>query len=144
MNERTRRVGFTGTRHGMTPAQREALRALLRPTDTLHHGDCVGADADAHEIARAMGCRIAVHPGPVSALRAHCAGDVLHEPRPFLDRNVRIVLATEILIAAPRTAQEKMRSGTRFTVREARRRGREVIIIRPDGTIWIEHPEKGA
>jgi hypothetical protein len=29
---------------------------------TLHHGDCVGADADSHDIASAEGLCITIHP----------------------------------------------------------------------------------
>jgi len=47
------RVGFTGTRQGMTRGQERALRDLLASYQgaTVHHGDCVGAGAQAHHIA---------------------------------------------------------------------------------------------
>ena len=53
----TRRIGFTGTREGMTGYQSAALCELLcdRLTNPrflgvwwLHHGCCQGADAEAH------------------------------------------------------------------------------------------------
>jgi hypothetical protein len=53
------KVGFTGTRKGMTPQQRVAFAELvitLRPTQA-HHGDCVGADAEFHH-----GCKALVNP----------------------------------------------------------------------------------
>jgi hypothetical protein len=46
------RIGFTGTRQGMTKRQRNALRDLL----AAHHGDAVGVDAEAHDIAIELGC----------------------------------------------------------------------------------------
>ncbi len=38
-------IGFTGTRYGMTVAQRRILRLLLAngAGREFHHGDCVGA-----------------------------------------------------------------------------------------------------
>jgi hypothetical protein len=49
-------LGFTGTRQGMTLAQRKAIESLLRDglalDSVLVHGDCVGADADMHTLAR--------------------------------------------------------------------------------------------
>jgi len=37
------RFGFTGTQHGMTDAQKIALRGFLDGgTGEFHHGDCVG------------------------------------------------------------------------------------------------------
>ncbi len=52
-------VGFTSTSLGCTAAQLEALRSALASLGckVLHHGDRVGADAQAHEAARAMGAR---------------------------------------------------------------------------------------
>jgi len=54
-----------------------------------------------------------------------------------------IVRETELLIAAPAEFSEQHRSGTWSTVRYARRLGRPVQIIGPDGRIRTE-PRKGA
>ena len=58
------RIGFTGTREGMTDRQKTALRELLAsyPGAILHHGDAIGADAEAHDIAVALGCAVVIHP----------------------------------------------------------------------------------
>src|SRR5689334_75878 len=58
------RIGFTGTRHGMTPAQERTLHGMLaaRQGAPLHHGDCIGADAQAHELASLLGHRVTIHP----------------------------------------------------------------------------------
>lgn len=60
------------------PEQRAALVQLLvglQPTE-LHHGDCVGADADAHRLAREhlTTTRIVVHPPDNPVKRASCHG----------------------------------------------------------------------
>jgi hypothetical protein len=45
-------IGFTGTRQGMTAEQKSALRNLLDGgAGDFHHGDCIGADSEAHGIA---------------------------------------------------------------------------------------------
>jgi hypothetical protein len=130
--------GFTGTRDGLTVPQRNGLRALLHalpPHSELHHGDCVGADFDAHVLAKAIGWRIISHPGDVQpALRADLIdADEIMSRRPALDRNVDIVLATSELIACPRTMQEEIRSGTWQAVRAARKYDRPVTIVWPSG-----------
>lgn len=50
------KIGFTGTRQGMTPAQRlKATHWLAKLSATeFHHGDCMGADAEAHAIALSL------------------------------------------------------------------------------------------
>ncbi len=137
----TKHVGFTGTQRGTTPWQRTKLAELLRElgaTD-FHHGDCVGADAEAHAIAVGLGCRIHLHPPTDPSKRAFCVMrpnvDVTHRSRAYPDRNQDIVDETVILIATPGESKEKLRSGTWSTVRKARRRRRPITIILPNGGV---------
>lgn len=71
-------VGFTGTREGMTPAQKSVVAETLTYAwaqlegwvpDEVHHGGCEGADWDFHEIVRAYlpQTRIVVHPSTMPA-----------------------------------------------------------------------------
>lgn len=133
------RVGFTGTRRGMTEAQRTELLRLLRewlPTE-FHHGACIGADAEAHEVVRLVKegrpahtvPKIVVHPCGSKTQRAHCPGafEVLNVLPPLV-RNRRIVDAVDVLVAAP-AGPEVQRSGTWATVRYARKVGRKVVFV---------------
>ena len=130
------RIGFTGTREGMTENQKKALEKLLieflgKGASEFHHGDCVGADKEAHEIASALGYKVVVHPPRRAILRAFCAGDVILPERDYLQRNRDVVDSTDILIAAPKSGTEVLRSGTWSTVRYARRKGKQIIILEP-------------
>jgi len=78
------------------------------------------------------------HPPINDAWRAHTAADEERAPKPYLVRNRDIVEETELLIAAPANAIEHLQSGTWSTVRCARRSGRPISIIRPDGTVVRE------
>lgn len=131
------KLGFTGTRRGMTDAQVEAFGVLfraLRPTE-LHHGDCIGADADAHHAAREDGVRTVIHPPINAEHRAWCKGDVELPPLPYFARNRAIVDATEMLIAASLTPHRTERGGTWYTVDQAVKCGKPVMIVWPDGRV---------
>ena len=130
-------VGFTGTRAGMTGAQIASFSRLLtelQPTEFVH-GDCVGADAEAHSIALEAGIDVYIRPCDLPA-RANCAGAVqLFEAKRPLDRNRDIVDSVDVLVATPNSVEEQVRSGTWYTVRYARKVDRKTYIINPDGGI---------
>ena len=124
----------------MTPEQLTRLQALLRDLEgEFHHGDCVGADAEAHDIALGMAFDIVTHPPIVASKRAWKVGAIRTcAQRSDVARNKDIVRDTELLIAAPSEAEEQLRSGTWTTVRFARRKRRRIFIIHPDGTVVSE------
>ena len=128
------KVGFTGTQQGMTPEQQFQVGELLRGEDELHHGDCVGADEQAHGLALLLKVPVVRHPPSDNKKRASCEGGKYVEPRPYLERNRDIVNATDALFATP-SGSEVRRSGTWSTVRFARLRGKPVFIIMPDGRV---------
>jgi hypothetical protein len=129
-------VGFTGTRRGMTLEQRIAVQqAMFNLGMThFHHGDCVGADAQAHLMAMAAGAVLHIYPPENPARRAFCRAHwEAFPPKPYLDRNKDIVNASVFLIAAPGEMDEQTRSGTWSTVRFARTTRKPIGIIFPDG-----------
>lgn len=134
-------VGFTGTRKGMTEAQcntvRDWLYKLATPGSWLHHGCATGADTTAH--AMALDCGMCVHgwpgPNPNTELGRFAA---ISARMPPLVRNLKIVEACDLLIAAPFEEVEQRRGGTWSTIRAARRRNMPVVIVLPDGSAQKE------
>lgn len=126
-------IGFSGTRAGMTIKQETELMAYLALHGTyLHHGDCIGADAQAHSIARSLLIPICIHPPINESKRAFCTEySCIYTPRDYILRNHQIVDACETLIACPKTEEEVWRSGTWATIRYARKKGKPVIILKP-------------
>jgi len=140
-------IGFTGTRQGLSAWQRillfSELRAYARAdfeittgftavgaTPEFHHGGCVGADAEAHQMARTLGYRIVVHWPENRKHEANLSGPFVSAGRkPYLIRNEDIVKACDLLIATPLTDKEQLRSGTWSTIRMARRLGKRCLII---------------
>ncbi len=92
----------------MTARQKSALRDLLASHDgaILHHGDAIGADTEAHDIAVALGCTIVIHPPTIERQRAFRSAAEIRAPRRYLDRNKDIVRDTKLLVAAPAEAIE--------------------------------------
>lgn len=133
-------LGFTGTQRGMTERQRATVLYLFNELQlaVLHHGDCVGADAQAHKLAIVLNARIVLHPPNDDKLRAFCGqANGVHPPKPYLARNRDIVReAHDGLVAAPKGASEEPRSGTWATVRYARKACRKIWIVLPDGTFY--------
>lgn len=137
------KIGFTGTQVGTITIQSQQLVFLLADLGmtVFHHGCCIGADDEAALIVAEQfpDVRIVGHP-PVDRKKigkeaSYC--HTLRESRPYLDRNRAIVAETEILVACPKGPEEQ-RSGTWMTVRYARKKGRRVVIVWPNGTITDE------
>lgn len=105
----------------------------------LHHGDCIGADYEAHALARSLvgeGIHIVIHPPRVEKNRAFCEGDEIRKPKTYLERNRDIVDASDILLAAPKGSEhEYFRSGTWHTVRYALTVRVPTLVIYPDGSL---------
>jgi len=122
------RIGFTGTQEGMSQHQKEqfVLKMLeLSPTE-FHHGDCIGADDEAHDIVREFfpNVKIIIHPPIADSKRAYKRGDEYKLPESYLVRNHNMVDAVEYLIGTPKQNAEILRSGTWATIRYARKTGK--------------------
>lgn len=144
-----RHLGFTGTRLGMTDPQRTTVRRYLSALHGqgftwLHHGDCVGADEEAHAIWTGLAGMVHVHPGklPGEPGRAMCQADVVGRVLGPLIRNVEIIETVSALVAAPGTEGEVVRSGTWATVRAALRLGRWVVVCTPSGEHHVLGPSQ--
>ncbi len=136
------RVGFTGTRNGMTKPQEAAFIGWIEITafEEFHHGLCVGADEQAAlhvDITGEDRPQIVGYPCTTSRLTSWKAREICDEVKPArkpLDRNHDIVDATDQLLACVAGA-EVVRSGTWATVRYARKVKKRVTIIWPDGIV---------
>lgn len=135
-------IGITGTREGATPQQLISLTAIFGLLSEvaddiirLHHGDCIGVDEQACELALEAGFLLHCHPPTNPKLRARIRSDKESPPRHYLIRNEDIVNYSDVLIALPKGNEEELRSGTWSTIRYAKRVEQPFIIIFPDGTI---------
>lgn len=154
------KVGFTGTQKGMTLFQKVELAKHLKELGCTEfcHGDCIGADSQAHDIA--LDCNInlfTIYPPNNPNKRAwrfnrdkvvgkseyqiiDCFTHLINVrwmlEKEYLARNKDIVNDCQILIATPKEFQHSIRSGTWTTIRYAWKKMRldnnfKVIIIPP-------------
>lgn len=131
------RIGFTGSREGMSIYQQEqfVLKLFELGITEFHHGDCDGADAQAHDIVREFfpAVRIVVHPPKSDYLRAFKKGDHAMPADDYIPRDERIVDSTEYLLGAPKvTTTEEKRSGSWYTIRYARRTNKPHTVLDRD------------
>lgn len=130
------KVGFTGTQRGMTGDQAaEILRMLLRlDGDEFHHGGCVGADVQAAKLANYAGYLTTRHPGDTPSKQDDgFLDDDYRVVLPNLVRNRMIVDEVDEMLAAPGESEEVLRSGTWATIRYARKVGKKITLVLPDG-----------
>lgn len=139
-------LGVTGTRNGISHAQRDFAKSFLAQCDvgsTLRHGACLGADDDIVRIVFNMNYyrnnlfSIIAYPPIVETFYSHISvikSNEIMSREDYLERNLRIVQDCNFLLAFPGQDYEVVRSGTWATVRMARRLKREHMIVLPDGT----------
>ncbi len=142
------RISFTGTQKGMTKEQRVTFLSLIEKLnpEEFHHGDCIGADEDAHSLVRAKNSfhrvpsyltTIIIHPPINPKKRAFCGPYQTKElpKKDYLARNHDIVDCADTLIACPKDIFEEKRSGTWATIRYAHKQKKKIWIILPSGKI---------
>ena len=140
------KYGFTGTRSGLTDSQKNNIITLLTndildgKSIEVHHGDCIGADKDFHDICNTLisdynklnkyiDIKIIIHPPTQGAMRDFCKSDNVEQSLPYLQRNKKIVEASDILIACPYSKIEQLRSGTWATIRYATKQKKQVSMF---------------
>lgn len=132
-------IGFTGTRKGLRVDQIDSIIKTLDIYTNIIviHGDCIGADTDFHRTCLKYRIEypekkvtINIFPPIGNKLRGFNIGDHTHEPKDYLARNLAIVRASDIIIACPLDAQmQEIRSGTWYTIRQARKRKVPLLIF---------------
>lgn len=137
------KIGFTGSREGMTHSQYSTFINVMETLvkagfRELAHGKCIGSDMGAHAVAANLKMQIVAHPPTDKKLIGEPIGDYEYaemDPKPYLVRNKNIVDGCYILVATPLDLKETQRSGTWSTVRYARRKKKRILIINALGNI---------
>jgi len=134
-------VGFTGTQKGMTDLQKAITIGFLivRRVSIACHGGCIGADIDIDDICwrfKPHSLTTVVYPSNIKGKQGkwHYTPFVMESNNP-ITRNHFIVDRADFVIACPAEPKEILRSGTWATIRYAKKQGKHIVIIAPDGTL---------
>jgi hypothetical protein len=134
------KLGFTGTKDGMTAIQKQIVERLIKSAkpEESHMGDCIGADTDFYYLIKAIlpNCKTIGHIPEKDKTRSFLKYDIETDPRPYLVRDKDIVDASDIMIGTPKGA-EILRSGTWATLRYSKKQGKRTIIVYPNGKIEV-------
>lgn len=127
------RIGITGTRDGMNDVQFEQLKEFLDTDEQfeIHHGDCVGVDAEVAVYAKMLGHYVVCHPPIKKNLRAFTDYDECRPAYDYLKRDRHIVDAVDLLIVIPLSAQRPKFSGTWYTHDYAVKTNVQLVILYP-------------
>lgn len=141
-------IGFTGSQRGLAERQNARLFSIVQKLKEnemigrIRHGGCKGGDTSFHlMIPPQYTNKILIHPGDVNQFEFWNNLDgsfKVFEPRPYLERNKDIVNPSKLMLVCPDGYIEKVRSGTWATYRYAKKQGKKIIIIYPDGIIKME------
>lgn len=134
------KIGFIGTRHGMSDVQKKEFKKLVSSKDfqEFHHGMCEGSDEQAHHMVEDIQkVKIIGHPPKAMKTAVSVSCDKVLKVDTFARRNKDIVDSADFLIATP-DAKERGGSGTWKTVRYARKKKKRIYVIHKNGRITIE------
>jgi len=118
----------------MTEFQKKTVLSLLKwlQPAKVHHGDCIGADAEFDAICVELGIRRKSHPPEDDKKRAFCQTEETCNVQPYLIRNLDIAKESKILIIAPKEEYEVTRSGTWSTYRRAKHLKKAICLVLPN------------
>lgn len=129
------KIGVTGTRSGMNETQFAEVQTYLSQFDPatteLHHGDCVGVDAEVAVLAKSFGMRVVCHPPEKDDLRAFVESDESKTPLSYFARNRNIVDETDQLLVVPYQDKHQPNGGTWYTHDYAKKKGKNTIVVFP-------------
>lgn len=142
-----RSLVVTATQRGLTKEQRLAAANFFIRDDVqfdlevFRHGGCIGGDEELEYLASSLTeALIICHRGdtPEKWADARYSHEFV-DPLPNLERNHEMVDDAEHLLACTGEAFEVQRSGTWATIRYARKQGKPITLIFPDGTVKEEN-----
>ena len=120
----------------MSQQQKDFFIAVMRMHEgAFHHGDCIGADAEAHDmIMGELPYVVHIHPPLDPKMRAWKQGHELHPQKHYYERNKDIVGQSHYCLFFPIRRQPET-GGTWYTINYAKSINRQFTVCLPNGTL---------
>lgn len=135
------RVGFVGSKWGLSTEQLRAVSRMMSKVLEFHHGDMVGSDKQVADLAMLDGVPIVVsHPPKVNMYRAYAYATVIRPVQDYQVRNKEIIDEIELLVVAP--FRKGIRGATWWAVGYADLKQRSSVVIYPNGELEFRHVKK--
>ena len=118
------KIGVIGNRAGWTynEVKKKLETFNIYKTDVIISGGAEGVDTFAQMFAKEIGAKIIIiYPDPQQSI-----------PQRYFDRNYKIICESDCMIAFQKFPH---RSGTQNTINAAKKNGKKVIIIGPEGEL---------
>lgn len=134
-------VSFAGASWGTTDEQDAVIEFCIQEMEPslLIHGGRPGADQVSRCIALSFGVPSYAYPSDLISQRAYSDSDFSYVPISEHEKNDTIAEMGDVLIACPDEYMETRHCASWDVVRHARRLGRKLVIIWPDGKICTEN-----
>jgi hypothetical protein len=137
-------VAFTGTREGLNADRRTAIAKFLKNAGNVRlaaHGMAKGADTDFDAICEKLCIKREGYPASEHSIR-FVKPQMVYPVKPPLERDWDIVKRGQLLIAAPPTDKEVLRSGSWATMRYNAKLEKPLVHFLLDGSYLLY--EKGS
>lgn len=137
-------IGISGTRDGMTDAQKETFLnyvntlAMANPTlQYFHQGQCVGVDVEAARAIKKHFNMLVVSHHVKKELLGLCTNDIVKQAKGYFARNRDIVNSSDLMFIIPKEDKPQSTGGTWYTYKYALANNKPVLLILPDGSLQI-------
>ncbi len=132
-------IGFSGSRHGMSQYQNGFVwDFLIKKHQQIYvavHGDCIGSDAEFHDMCEELDIHVDIYPPVNDKFRAWklpvMDKGTVYEAKTYGVRNALIVSRCDLFLATPHSIERVTGSGTWMTIELAQVNKVKTIVIPP-------------
>jgi len=140
------KLWFSSTKYGMTLPQKLKVQEFLVKNKeiikTIRHEDFIGGEEEFHRMCLNFDLfnKIIIHPPKDRTNRALCKASVILDPMmDSTSRRSNMAIKSDFLLATPHSYSENIRKGCWQSIRIAKQKEMDLLIVFPDGSLCNEY-----